>query len=162
RWGTSMDDIVQQGNLGLLKAAMRFDPDCGCRLVTYASYWIRAEIREYVVRGYRIVRMGTTKAERRALRLYRQTRESDPARLAASSGISVEHAERILPMLSAYDVPLEAGSETHPSAASRIASRVASPEDEVSDRELRERTREAFEALLAEATPRDRRIARSR
>src|SRR5690606_6523610 len=51
RWGVPLDDLVQQGNLGLLKAAAKFDPDKNCRLVTYAAYWIRAEIRDYVVRS---------------------------------------------------------------------------------------------------------------
>src|SRR5262245_14961304 len=64
RWGLPMEDIVQEGNIGLLKAAERFDPDRGCRLATYAAYWIRAEIREYVARGYRIVRPGSSTSER--------------------------------------------------------------------------------------------------
>src|SRR6202789_4662005 len=71
RWGIPLEDIVQQGNLGLLKAADKFDIARECRLATYAAYWIRAEIRDYVVRAYRVVRLGTTKAERRALRAYR-------------------------------------------------------------------------------------------
>src|SRR5262249_6441567 len=61
RWGVPLEDIVQQGNLGLLKAAAKFDPNRDCRLATYAAYWIRAEIREYVVRAFRVVRLGTTK-----------------------------------------------------------------------------------------------------
>src|SRR5689334_13402704 len=60
RWGLPLEDVVQEGNIGLLKAAERFDPDRGCRLATYAAYWIRAEIREYVARGYRIVRLGSS------------------------------------------------------------------------------------------------------
>ena len=60
RWGVPLEDLVQQGNLGLMKAASKFDPDKNCRLITYAAYWIRAEIRDYVVRSYRIVRLGTT------------------------------------------------------------------------------------------------------
>ena len=84
RWGVPLEDIVQQGNLGLLRAAKKFDPAKECRLATYAVYWIRAEIREYVVRAYRVVRLGTTKAERRALRAYRTTKESDPEKLAAA------------------------------------------------------------------------------
>jgi RNA polymerase sigma factor (sigma-70 family) len=71
-----LEDIVQEGNVDLLKAAARFDPDRGCRLATYAAYWIRAEIRDYVVRDYRIVRLGSSKSERRAMRLYRRTREN--------------------------------------------------------------------------------------
>ena len=79
RWGVPLEDIIQQGNVGLLKAAAKFDPERECRLATYAAYWIRAEIREYVVRAFRVVRLGTTKGERRALRAYR-TREEPPIR----------------------------------------------------------------------------------
>ena len=57
RWGIPVEDIVQQGNLGLLRAASKFDPTRECRLATYAAYWIRAEIRDYVVRAYRVVRL---------------------------------------------------------------------------------------------------------
>ena len=60
RWGILMEDIIQQGNIGLLRAAERFDPTKQCRLITYAAYWIRAEIREFVIRAYRVVRFGTT------------------------------------------------------------------------------------------------------
>ena len=90
RWGLPLEDIVQEGNIGLLKAADRFDPTRGCRLATYAAYWIRAEIREYVARGYRIVRLGSSKSERRALRAYRRTREKNPAALAKLSGVDLE------------------------------------------------------------------------
>src|SRR5580704_10894925 len=82
RWGIPLEDVVQQGNLGLLRAASKFDLGKECRLATYAAYWIRAEIRDYVVHAYRVVRLGTTKAERRALRHYRRTRETDPTALA--------------------------------------------------------------------------------
>ena len=53
RWGAPLEDIVQEGNIGLLRAAKKFDPERDVRLVTYAAYWIRASIREYVVRAYR-------------------------------------------------------------------------------------------------------------
>ena len=56
RWGAPMEDLIQQGNLGLLHAARKYDADRGCRLITYAVYWIRTEIRDYLVRTYRIVR----------------------------------------------------------------------------------------------------------
>ena len=73
RWGIPLEDLIQQGNLGLLKAAKKFDPTKDCRLITYANYWIRAEIRDYVVRGYRIVRLGSTATERRAIRVFRRS-----------------------------------------------------------------------------------------
>src|SRR5271169_3586092 len=108
RWGVPLEDIVQQGNLGLLRAAKKFDPERDCRLATYAAYWIRAEIREYVVRAYRVVRLGTTKGERRALRAYRTTKESDPDRLAQVSGLTRERVEQILPLLTARETSLDA------------------------------------------------------
>ena len=70
RWGTPFEDIVQQGNIGLLEGARRFDPERGYRLVTFAQFWIRAEIREYVLRNHRVVRVGSSKAERRAVRFF--------------------------------------------------------------------------------------------
>src|ERR1700691_3801365 len=108
RWGVPLEDIVQQGNLGLLRAAKKFDPERDCRLATYAAYWIRAEIREYVVRAYRVVRLGTTKSERRALRAYRTTREADPVKLAAVSGLTPERAALLLPVLAAKEASLDA------------------------------------------------------
>ena len=120
RWGLPLEDIVQEGNIGLLKAAERFDPARGCRLATYAAYWIRAEIREYVARGYRIVRLGSSKSERRALRVYRRTREKNPATLAKLSGLTKERAAELLPLLMARDVSLEGAPTTAspPSTAS--------------------------------------------
>jgi RNA polymerase sigma-32 factor len=107
RWGHPLEDIVQEGCMGLMKAIDRFDPDRGCRLITYACYWIRAEIRAFVVRAYRLVRIGTSKAERRALRHYRKTRERDPRVLAEVSGLSVERAENLLPALSSREASLD-------------------------------------------------------
>ena len=107
RWGVPLEDIIQQGNLGLLRAATKFDPARDCRLATYAAYWIRAEIRDYVVRAYRVVRLGTTKAERRALRAYRKTRETDPTALAEASGMTPEKAAMLLPLLAGRETSLE-------------------------------------------------------
>lgn len=130
RWGAPLEDLVQQGNLGLLKAAKKFDPDRDCRLITYAVYWIRAEIRDYVVRAYRLVRIGTTKNERRAVRNYRKTREDDPAALAAGSGITLEAAERLLPMLRARDVSLDVTYDGESPQLDRLASNEPSPEEQ--------------------------------
>ena len=58
-------DLVQEGNIGLMKAVKRFDPDRGVRLVSFAIYWIKAEIQEYVVRNWRLVKTSTTKAQRK-------------------------------------------------------------------------------------------------
>src|SRR5690606_33815232 len=58
-------DLIQEGNVGLMKAVKRFDPDRGVRLVSFAVHWIKAEIHEYVVRNWRMVKVATTKAQRK-------------------------------------------------------------------------------------------------
>jgi RNA polymerase sigma-32 factor len=64
-YGLSMPDIIQEGNIGLMKAVKRFDPDIGVRLVSFAVHWIKAEIHEYVIKNWGIVKVATTKAQRK-------------------------------------------------------------------------------------------------
>jgi RNA polymerase sigma-32 factor len=64
-YGLPMNDLVQEGNIGLMKAVKRFDPSVGVRLVSFAVHWIRAEIHEYVLRNWRLVKVATTKAQRK-------------------------------------------------------------------------------------------------
>jgi RNA polymerase sigma-32 factor len=64
-YGLPVADLIQEGNVGLMKAVKRFDPEVGVRLVTYAVHWIRAEIHEYVLRNWRLVKIATTKAQRK-------------------------------------------------------------------------------------------------
>lgn len=162
RWGLSAEDIVQEGNIGLLKAARRFDPDRGCRLVTYAAYWIRAEIRDYVVRGYRIVRLGSSKPERRALRIYRKTRERDPKTLAALSGLREERVEELLPLLLARDVSLDAPTETGSTGVDRLAGESLTPEEAAADEQETDRTHRALREAVAELPAREREILETR
>ncbi len=64
-YGLALADLVQEGNVGLMKAVKRFDPDHGVRLVSFAVHWIKAEIHEYVIRNWRMVKIATTKAQRK-------------------------------------------------------------------------------------------------
>ncbi len=162
RWGLPLEDIVQEGNIGLLKAADRFDPDRGCRLVTYAAYWIRAEIRDHVVRGYRIVRLGASKNERRALRYYRKTRERDPEVLAAESGMSVAKVEALLPLLSARDVSLDERGAEGSAPVDRLPSTAPSPEDILAEAEGQKDLTSVLEAAIEGLPPREREIMRAR
>ncbi len=163
RWGLPLEDIVQEGNIGLLKAAERFDPNRGCRLATYAAYWIRAEIREYVARGYRIVRLGSSKSERRALRIYRKTHEKNPEALAEMSGLTAERATELLPLLMARDVSLErAPSDDGKAPVDRLADDARSPEEEACLADERARLQAALRKVVAELSPRERRIVRQR
>lgn len=162
RWGVPIEDIIQQGNVGLLRAAAKFDTGKECRLATYAVYWIRAEIREYVVRGYRVVRLGTTKAERRALRAYRTTKESDPEVLAKVSGMTPERAAMLLPVLASRETSLDVSRDDRPTAIDWLAHGGPSPEEEASDNQQRARSHRAVRAALVGLDEREKLIARER
>jgi RNA polymerase sigma-32 factor len=64
-YGLPQGDLIQEGNVGLMKAVKRFDPDQGVRLVSYAMHWIKAEIHEYILKNWRMVKVATTKAQRK-------------------------------------------------------------------------------------------------
>lgn len=162
RWGTPLEDIVQQGNMGLLHAAKKFDTSKECRLATYAAYWIRAEIRDYVVRTYRVVRLGTTKGERRALRAYRKTRESDPRALAEMSGMPVEKLEWLMPLLAGREASLEARFDDQASLGERLAAASPTPEDVAAATERQGRAQDAVGLALEGLSDRERLIVRAR
>jgi RNA polymerase sigma-32 factor len=86
-YGLPHGDLIQEGNVGLMKAVKRFDPDQGVRLVSYALHWIKAEIHEYILKNWRMVKLATTKAQRKLffnLRSMKQRFKADDA--AADSG----------------------------------------------------------------------------
>src|SRR5882724_5727782 len=79
-YGLPHGDLIQEGNVGLMKAVKRFDPDQGVRLVSYAMHWIKAEIHEYILKNWRMVKVATTKAQRKLffnLRSMKQTMKDD-------------------------------------------------------------------------------------
>src|SRR5215831_5354942 len=75
-YGLPQADLIQEGNIGLMKAVKRFDPDRGVRLVSFAVHWIRAEIHEYILRNWRIVKVATTKAQRKLFFNLRSLKQS--------------------------------------------------------------------------------------
>jgi RNA polymerase sigma-32 factor len=75
-YGLPLADLIQEGNVGLMKAVKRFDPDYGVRLVSFAVHWIRAEIHEFVLKNWRIVKVATTKAQRKLFFNLRKSKES--------------------------------------------------------------------------------------
>ena len=80
-YGLPQGDLIQEGNVGLMKAVRRFDPDQGVRLVSYAMHWIKAEIHEYILRNWRMVKVATTKAQRKLffnLRSMKQGFKAEP------------------------------------------------------------------------------------
>ncbi len=162
RWNVPLEDIIQQGNIGLLRAAEKFDPERDVRLATYAAYWIRAEIREFVVRAYRVVRLGTTKNERRALRAYRTTQETDPEKLSAMSGLQPERVAMLLPVLAGREASIELSPDGHGSVGDRLASDGPDPEELTAESEQRSRAKDAVRLALETLSERERLIARER
>jgi RNA polymerase sigma-32 factor len=75
-YGLPLGDLIQEGNIGLMKAVRRFDPEQGVRLVSFAVHWIRAEIHEFILRNWRIVKVATTKAQRKLFFNLRQAKQS--------------------------------------------------------------------------------------
>jgi RNA polymerase sigma-32 factor len=83
-YGLSHGDLIQEGNVGLMKAVKRFDPDQGVRLVSYALHWIKAEIHEYILRNWRMVKVATTKAQRKLFFNLRSKKQGYKADAAAA------------------------------------------------------------------------------
>lgn len=162
RWGVPLEDLIQQGNLGLLKAARKFEPEKQCRLITYAVYWIRAEIRDYVVRSYRIVRLGTTRTERRAMRTYRRSSVADATELAEVSGMPLARAQKLWPLLSGGDVSLDFRSDDRGPGIDRVRGRELNPEENVDRNRTIDGVREALDGALERLDARERRIVRAR
>ncbi|MGB5809699.1 MAG: sigma-70 family RNA polymerase sigma factor [Polyangiales bacterium] len=162
RWGVPIEDLIQQGNLGLLKAAAKFDPEKQCRLITYAAYWIRAEIRDYVVRSYRIVRLGTTRTERRAMRVFRRKSVESPEALAEESGMPMLRAQQLWPLLTRGDMSLDVSVSDAPSPLDRIGADQLTPEDAMARAEAIHRVRDDLDSVLASLSDREQRIVTAR
>ena len=120
-YGLPINDLVQEGNVGLMKAVKRFDPAVGVRLVSFAVHWIRAEIHEYVLRNWRLVRIATTKAQRKLFFNLRRLKRNlswlsaDETRaVAADLGVPAAEVTEMEQRLTAHDLsfdPLPAGDE---------------------------------------------------
>jgi RNA polymerase sigma-32 factor len=138
-YGLPQGDLIQEGNVGLMKAVKRFDPDQGVRLVSYAMHWIKAEIHEYILRNWRMVKVATTKAQRKLffnLRSMKQSLKDDAADVdthratltqgevdAVAARLNVKR-EEVLEMetrLSGGDVALEPQSDDGEEAYAPIA-----------------------------------------
>jgi RNA polymerase sigma-32 factor len=109
-YGLPIGDLIQEGNVGLLKAVKRFDPDYGVRLVSFAVHWIRAEIHEFVLKNWRIVKVATTKAQRKLFFNLRKNKKSlawlshaETQAVAEDLGVSPQEVTEMERRLSARD-----------------------------------------------------------
>ena len=117
-YGLPHADLIQEGNIGLMKAVKRFDPAHGVRLVSFAIHWIKAEIHEYVLKNWRVVKLATTKAQRKLFFNLRSMKPGSnaltPAQVEDISQQLKVKPEEVVEMetrLSGHDLALEAGSE---------------------------------------------------
>jgi len=113
-YGLPLNDLIQEGNVGLMKAVRRFDPNVGVRLVTFAMHWIKAEIHEYVIRNWRIVKVATTKAQRKLFFNLRQMRKhlgwlsmSEIQEVAKDLKVKPETVREMEARMSSMDMPFE-------------------------------------------------------
>jgi RNA polymerase sigma-32 factor len=109
-YGLPLADLIQEGNVGLMKAVKRFDPDYDVRLVSFAVHWIRAEIHEYVLRNWRIVKVATTKAQRKLFFNLRKAKKSlawlsqeETEAVAKDLGVSAKEVNEMEQRLTARD-----------------------------------------------------------
>jgi RNA polymerase sigma-32 factor len=113
-YGLPLGDLIQEGNVGLMKAVKRFDPNMGVRLVSYAVHWIRAEIHEFILRNWRIVKVATTKAQRKLFFNLRSSKKrlgwfnhEEVKQVASDLGVKPETVLEMESRLSGHDVTFD-------------------------------------------------------
>ncbi|MCP3666790.1 MAG: RNA polymerase sigma factor RpoH [Gammaproteobacteria bacterium] len=123
-YGLALPDLIQEGTVGLMKAVRRFDPDQNVRLVSFAVHWIKAEIHEYVLRNWRIVKVATTKAQRKLFFNLRSSKkrlgwftQEEVEGVAKDLGVKPETVLQMEARLSNYDVAYDGADASDDSAA---------------------------------------------
>ena len=166
RAARNLHDLVQEGNVGLLQAIERFDPDVGVRLPTYAAWWVRAYIIKFLLDNVRLVRVGTTNARRKLLYNLRRERarleaegfEVGPKMLAEHFGVSEDDVQDVQRALAGGDVSLDAplGDDEDRTRGDLLASAAPSAEEEVARRDLQERVQASIARFREGLGDRDR------
>lgn len=137
-YGLGISDLIQEGNIGLMKAVKRFDPTMGVRLVSFAVHWIRAEIHEYILRNWRIVKVATTKAQRKLFFNLRRAKTrlgwmnaQEVQAVAKDLGVDpatvVEMEARLQGQDVAFDAPADDDSDTRPAPIAFLVDQASNP-----------------------------------
>ena len=171
-YGMRLLDLIQEGNLGLMVAVDRFDPERGVRLTTYAVWWIRAYIQEHIRRQWSLVRFGTTRAEQRCFYRLRRERQrlergggtADPVKLALALGVRTQDLEAIESRITRRDMSLDdpAYNDTDETRGDRLPDDHPSPEATVAERELEAHEKDEIRDAMTELDPRERHIIEHR
>lgn len=139
-YGLPQADLIQEGNIGLMKAVKRFDPSVGVRLVSFAVHWIKAEIHEYVLRNWRVVKVATTKAQRKLFFNLRKMKkrlgwfsQKEVETVAKELGVSTKEVLEMETRMSAHDQAFELSSDDDDSKEGSTYSPAMYLEDKRSD-----------------------------
>ena len=172
-YGLPIGDLIQEGNVGLMKAVKRFDPTLNVRLVSFAVHWIRAEIHEYVLRNWRLVKIATTKAQRKLFFNLRRLKKNlawlsaeETAAVARDLGVSpvevTEMEKRLAARDLSFDPAPEADDEELYSPAAYLPAPDADPAEEVEEAESAEDSADRLRGALNRLDARSRDIVERR
>jgi len=172
-YGLGMADLIQEGNIGLMKAVKRFDPEQGVRLVSFAVHWIKAEMHEFILKNWRIVKVATTKAQRKLFFNLRKSKKrlgwmnNDEVNTVARE-LKVEPSEvremeaRLNGHDLAFDMPNDADEDARPSPVAYLVDHHASPAEALEQDDSSEHQLDALRDGLARLDPRSRDIVTRR
>jgi len=169
-YGLPHADLIQEGNIGLMKAVKRFDPARGVRLVSFALHWIRAEIHEYILRNWRLVKVATTKAQRKLFFNLRSLKKgfapmnrAEVKRIADALNVKPEEVVEMETRLAGREMAFEADDDDEAYAPVHYLADPSAEPSEQLEAEEEERVRhEGVAQALAALDPRSRRIVEAR
>ena len=170
-YGLPQADLIQEGNIGLMKAVHRFDPERGVRLVSFALHWIKAEIHEHVLRNWRLVKIATTKAQRKLFFNLRSMKRSSAAlthseadEIAAKLGVKPEEVLEMETRISGGDVSLDPapGDEETVTPIAYLADTDEEPAQILERVETASNRSDGLRSAMAQLDERSRRIIEAR
>ena len=171
-YGLPHADLIQEGNIGLMKAVKRFDPDQGVRLVSYSMHWIKAEMHEYILKNWRLVKVATTKAQRKLFFNLRSHKTGLDAMtpdevdaLAKTLNVKREEVIEMETRLSGRDIALEAPTDDEDDKFAPIAylsSDLQEPTKVLEAQRVDRLQTEGLSSALGKLDPRSRRIVEAR
>jgi RNA polymerase sigma-32 factor len=172
-YGLAQADLIQEGNVGLMKAVKRFDPNMGVRLVSFAVHWIKAEIHEFVIRNWRIVKVATTKAQRKLFFNLRSLKKSsrkltleEATAIAADLNVTPEQVLEMEGRLTSYDASFEAQTddedEGRVAPAMYLEDNRYDPARQIEEEDWEENSNRALHSAMSQLDDRSRTILKRR
>jgi len=172
-YGLPLADLIQEGNIGLMKAVKRFDPQVGVRLVSFAVYWIRAEIHEFILRNWRIVKVATTKAQRKLFFNLRSAKKrlgwmnkDEVDTVAQDLGVSASEVLEMESRMSGHDVAFDLRDDDDEdntvAPAAFLQNAAAGPDEELEERQWEAHNHDRLQSALSTLDARSQDIVQRR